>query len=41
MVDHDTTRPSLQLFGAGFLYFLLRKLSHGFKLRGMLILHEF
>jgi len=39
MVDRDSTGPSLQLIGAQFLNFLLRKLSRELKLRGMLILH--
>ena len=41
MVDHDSTGPSLQLVGARFSNFLLRKLSCKFKLRRMSILHEF
>ena len=41
MVDRDSTGPSLQLIGAQFLNFLLRKLSCEFKLCEMLILHEF
>jgi len=36
IVDHDGTGPSLQLVGAQFLHFLLRKLSCEFKLHGML-----
>jgi len=41
MVYHDSTGPNLQLVGDRFSNFLLRKLSFEFKLRGMLILHEF
>jgi len=41
MVDHDNTGPTLQLVGAQFLNFLSRKLSCEFKVRRMLILHEF
>jgi len=32
MVDHDTTRPSVQPVGAEFSNFLLRKLSREFRL---------
>jgi len=32
MVDHDSTRPILQLVGAWFSNFLLRKLSYEFKI---------
>ena len=41
MVDDDSMRPRRQLVGAQFSNFLLRKLSHEFKLYGMSILHEF
>jgi len=41
MVDYDNMGPGLQLFGAGFLNFLLSKLSHEFKLFGILILQDF
>ena len=41
MVDHDSTGPSLQLFGARFSSFFLRKLSREFKHGGMSILHKF
>jgi len=41
MVDYDSTEPSLQLVGARFSNFLLKKLSHEFKLCGMSILHKF
>jgi len=41
MVDHDSTEPSLQLDGARFSNFLLRKLSREFIVRGMSTLHEF
>ena len=41
MVDHDSMGPSLQLVGAQFSNFLLRKLSHEFKLHKMSISHEF
>jgi len=37
----DSMGPSLQLVGARFLNFLLRKLSHDFKLRVISILQEF
>jgi len=39
MVGRDSTRPGLQLVGARFSNFLLRKLSREFKLRGMSIFH--
>ena len=41
MVDYDNMGPSLQHIGARFLNFLLSKLSHDFKLRGMSILQDF
>jgi len=41
MVDHDNIGLSLEHVGARFSNFLLRKLSHEFKLYGMSILHEF
>jgi len=41
MVGNDTMGPSLQLIGARFSNFLLRKLSREFKLRGTSIFHEF
>ena len=41
MVDHDSTGPTLQLVGFRFSNIVLRRLSREFKLRGMLILHEF
>jgi len=41
MVDYDNTGPSLQLVGAGFLNFLLSKLSCDFKRREMSILQDF
>ena len=41
MVDRDNMGPSLQLVRAQFSNFLLRNLSHEFKLCGMSILHEF
>ena len=41
MPGHDSTGPSLQLFGSRFSKFFLRKLSREFKLPGMSILHEF
>jgi len=41
MVGGDSMGPRLQLVGARFSNFLLRKLSHDFKLCGMSILHEF
>ena len=41
IVDHDSTGPILQLVGARFSNFILRKLSREFKLRGTSILHEF
>jgi len=43
MVNSDSMGSSLQLVGAQFSNFLLRKLSREFKLRGMSILqlHEF
>jgi len=37
MVDYDRTGPSLQLVGARFSNFLLKKLSHEFRLCGMSI----
>ena len=41
MVDHNIMGHSLQLVGARFSNFLLRKLSREFKLHAMSILHEF
>jgi len=41
MVDRYSMGPSIQLLGARFSKFCLRKLSREFKLRGMLILHKF
>jgi len=41
MVDRDSMGASLQLVRARFSDFLLRKLSHEFKLCAMSILHEF
>jgi len=41
MIGNDSTGPGLQLVVARLSNFLLRKLSHKFKLRGMSILHEF
>jgi len=41
MVNDDSMGRSLQLAGARFSNFLLRKLSHEFKLHGMSTLHEF
>jgi len=41
IADHHSMGPSLQLVGARFSIFLLRKLSCEFKLCGMSILHEF
>jgi len=41
MVDDASMGPSLQLVGARFSSFLLRKLSHEFKLHGMSTLYEF
>jgi len=38
MVECDSMGPSLQLVGARFLNFLLRKVSHEYKLCGMSIL---
>jgi len=40
-VDYDSMGPSLQLVGARYLNFLLRKLSHDFKLCRMSILQDF
>jgi len=40
MVDDDSIGPGLQLVGARFLNFLLRKLSRQFKLCPVLIFHE-
>jgi len=41
MVDHDSMGPIVQRIGAQCSNFLLRKLSHDFKLCGMLTLHAF
>ena len=41
MVVDDSMEPSLQGVRARFSSFLLRKLSHAFKLHGMSILHKF
>jgi len=41
MAGNDSMGPSLQLVGARFLNFLLRKLSCDFKLCGMSILHKY
>jgi len=41
MVDDDGIGPSLQLIGARFSNFLLRKLSQEFKRHEISILHEF
>jgi len=41
VVDHDSMGPILRLVRARFFNFLLRKLSHEFKLRGMSILQNF
>jgi len=41
MVDYDSMGPNVQLVRAQFLNFLFSKLSHDFKLHGMLILQDF
>jgi len=41
MVDYDTIGTTLQLIGAQFFNFLLRRLSRDFKLHRISILHEF